>query len=49
VLGDTIWRESLVSGRIAATTSTIWNLAWREDTPPYGPVIMTIGIAPRSA
>jgi hypothetical protein len=25
----TIWRDILVSGRIVATMSTIWNCAWR--------------------
>ena len=45
----TIWCASLVSGFIAATMSTIWNLAWREARMPFCPVIMTIGMAPTCA
>ena len=48
-LGLTIWRDSLVSGRNAPTTSTIWKRAWRDDRIPFWPVIITIGIAPRLA
>ena len=45
----TIWRVDLVSGRIVATMSTIWNRACRLLMMPFWPVIMTIGIAPRCA
>ena len=47
--GATIWRDSLVSGFIAATMSTIWKRAWRLLMMPFWPVIMIIGIAPRWA
>ena len=43
----TIWRVSLVSGFIEATTSTIWNLACLCDRIAFWPVIMIIGMAPR--
>ena len=45
----TIWRDSLVSGLNALTTSTIWNLACRLLMMPFCPVIMIIGMAPSSA
>ena len=45
----TIWRAILVSGRIAPTTSTIWNRAWRLLRIAFWPVIITIGMAPRWA
>ena len=45
----TIWRVDLVSGRIVAIMSTIWNRAWRLVMIPFWPVIITIGIAPRWA
>ncbi len=47
VLEPTIWRDSLVSGRNADTTSTIWNRACRLLMIPFWPVIITIGMAPR--
>ena len=46
---ETICRVILVSGLIAAMTSTIWNRAWRHDMIAFWPVIMTIGIAPSRA
>ena len=46
---ETIWVAILVSGRIVATISTIWNLACRLVRIAFCPVIITIGIAPRSA
>ena len=49
IAGETIWRDSLVSGRIDATTSTTWNRACRDDRMPFWPVIMIIGMAPSSA
>ena len=49
IAGETIWRDSFVSGFIAATMSTIWKRAWRDDRMPFCPVIMIIGIAPSSA
>ena len=45
----TIWRVSLVSGLIVATTSTIWKRAWRAAMIGFWPVIITIGMAPRWA
>ena len=47
ICGETICRESLVSGFIDATTSTIWKRACRDDRIPFCPVIIIIGIAPR--
>ena len=49
LLGLTIWRDSLVNGLKALTTSTIWKRACRLLMIPFWPVIMIIGIAPRSA
>ncbi len=49
IAGETIWRDSLVSGLIDDTTSTTWNRACRDDRMPFWPVIMIIGIAPSSA
>ena len=45
----TICVAILVSGRIVATMSTIWNLACRLVMMAFCPVIITIGIAPRCA
>ena len=45
----TICRVSLVSGFIAAMTSTIWKRAWRLVMIAFWPVIITIGMAPRWA
>ncbi len=44
-----IWRDSLVSGLNALTTSTIWNRAWRLVWIAFCPVIITIGMAPSRA
>ena len=44
-----IWRDSLVSGLNAPTTSTIWKRAWRLLWIAFCPVIITIGIAPSRA
>ena len=49
VTAETICRAILVKGRIEATTSTIWNRAWRVDRTPFWPVRMIIGMAPRWA
>ena len=45
LLALTIWRESLVMGLKAVTTSTIWNRACRLLMMPFCPVSITIGIA----
>jgi hypothetical protein len=45
----TTWRESLVSGFMAATTSTIWKRACRLCRIGFWPVMSTIGMAPRCA
>ena len=45
----TIWWESLVSGRMVATISTIWKRACRLLRIGFWPVIRIIGIAPSSA
>ena len=47
--GLTICRVILVSGRIDATTSTIWKRACLALMIAFCPVIMIIGIAPRWA
>ncbi|MNT89401.1 hypothetical protein D3C72_2301190 [compost metagenome] len=47
--GLTIWRVILVSGRIEATTSTIWKRACLALMIAFCPVIRIIGIAPRWA
>jgi len=39
----------LVSGFIDATTSTTWNRACRDESIPFWPVIITIGMAPSNA
>ncbi len=39
----------LVIGFMELITSTIWNLACRDDRMPFWPVMMIIGIAPRWA
>ena len=45
----TICRVILVSGRIEAMTSTIWNRACLALMIGFCPVIMIIGMAPRWA
>ena len=45
----TIWRESFVSGFIAAITSTIWKRACRLLMIAFWPVSISIGMAPKWA
>jgi hypothetical protein len=46
VAAPTTCRAILVSGRMAATVSTIWKRAWRLDMMPFWPVTITMGMAP---
>jgi type IV secretory pathway component VirB8 len=43
----TIWRVIFVSGRMEATTSTIWKRACLAVMIAFCPVIIIIGMAPR--